>query len=180
MHVLQNWHNPQFKTCPACLKQPPAKVKRYSLEIPKPRWGWVSHALMKFSFNAPFESSTSKWQFWSTSKWQFGMLTGNRDRNPYFFPFSIPTLPLAFKCHSILCSDKEESRLNKKCSLHPNSNKMHYAFIFPAIEQNKHLRLIAHVTTQNNHIHTWQVMWGFVLVVFVGVFCLFVLGFFIF
>lgn len=49
----------------------------------------------------------------------------------------------------------EESRLNKKCSINPNSNKMHYAFIFPAIEQSKHLRLIAHVMTQNNHIWTY-------------------------
>lgn len=29
---------------------------------------------------------------------------------------------------------------------------MHYAFVFPAVDESRHLRLIAHIITKNNHI----------------------------
>lgn len=28
---------------------------------------------------------------------------------------------------------------------------MHYAFVFPAVDESRHLRLIAHIMTKNNH-----------------------------
>lgn len=28
---------------------------------------------------------------------------------------------------------------------------MHYAFVFPVVDESRHLRLIAHIMTENNH-----------------------------
>lgn len=31
---------------------------------------------------------------------------------------------------------------------------MHYAFVFPAVDESGHLRLISHIMTKNNHMCT--------------------------